>query len=218
MNVEDLKNYLIQEGLAETPKEGEEDDFFFTCTVDIASAIARYAHRNQKRDNGLEYYSHPYMCMRRYQAFVGIANDPFCIDSDLMVRLDLPTFEGIQEVCLMHDVVEDTDVTMDEIKAIFDECGYKTYYTMYIEDALKRITHDKSEPYEVYMQKVIGNPRSAMAKFMDLIDNLNLTGLRQLTTKEARRAKRYINYCKMIEDKYHFLQKIYVYFAIRDKE
>ena len=63
-----------------------------------------------------------------------------------MIKNNVP-FDGVQEVCLLHDVVEDTEFTLDDVRDIYMECGFENYFDMYIKDALERITHDKTVDY-----------------------------------------------------------------------
>ena len=180
-------------------------------TVDIALAISLYAHRNQQRENDTPYYVHPFSCMTLYRNFVGIVEGKHdCIDLDLMDCYDIP-FHGVQEVALLHDVLEDTDVTIDEIEEVFEEFGEKTYFNLYIKQALLLITHNKSESYEVYIDKLLGNPIASICKMMDLTDNMNMLGLRRLTDTELNRTIRYAKYFKQINDKWRFLTNVSLY-------
>ena len=60
----------------------------------------------------------------------------------------------------------------------------------------------------MYIEKVLKNPTSAFVKMVDLMDNLNLFGLKKLGDKEYERAQRYLYYYKLINDKYHFIEEV----------
>lgn len=181
------------------------------CTVDLALAICIYAHRDQQRENGNRYYMHPIACRERYKNFVGIVDDEYdCIDLDLMNKYGIP-FEGVQEVALLHDVLEDTDITLEEMEEAFDEFGVKTYFNLYIKQALLLITHDKGEGYDIYVDRMLVNPIASICKMMDLTDNMNMLGLVQLNEKELQRTIGYAKYVKQINDKWHFLENVNLY-------
>lgn len=203
---EKMKEYFKGKGLAEKQYED-----LLTCTVNIAMAISSYAHRNQFRENGKEYSVHPYSCMDLYRDFVGIEEDSYdCIDLDLMYKYGIP-FEGVQEVALLHDILEDTEVTLDEIEKIFTEFGYSTYFYLYIRQPLILITHDKSEDYEIYIDRMLVNPIASICKMMDLTDNMNMLGLASLKDRELDRTIRYAKYFKQINDKWHFIENLQLY-------
>ena len=110
-----IKEHLINNGYA-----NKEFKNAINGTVDIALAIAVYAHKDQRRENEKPYYVHPFSCMTLYRNFVGILeNQHDCIDLDLMDCCDIP-FHGVQEVALLHDVLEDTDITINEIEEVFE--------------------------------------------------------------------------------------------------
>jgi (p)ppGpp synthase/HD superfamily hydrolase len=201
-----MKEYWMSKGLEEKQYED-----MLTCTVNIAMAISIYAHREQRRENGISYSEHPYSCMNLYRDFVGIEEDSYdCIDLDLMYKHNIP-FEGVQEVALLHDVLEDTEVVLDEIEEMFNDFGYATYFELYIKQALILITHDKSESYEIYIDRMLVNPVASICKMMDLTDNMNMLGLASLKDSELDRTIRYAKYFKQINDKWHFIENMMLY-------
>lgn len=189
----------------------EEYETSFNGTVDIALAISIYAHREQQRENGIPYYLHPISCMNLYRNFVGIIeDDPHCIDLNLMEDYYIP-FKGVQEVALLHDVLEDTDITLDEIEKSFALFGEKTYFNLYIKQALLLITHDKKEGYDVYIDRLLVNPIASLCKMLDMTDNMNMLGLSNLSDSALERTIGYAKYCKQINDKWHFIENMQAY-------
>ena len=184
----------------------EELKGYDTSSVYLAMEICEYAHRNQKRENGEEYANHPSRLLQSYRDLVGIGpGDYFCIDTDLMHKYNLP-YDGVQEVCLLHDVIEDTEFTLDDVRDIYVECGFENYYDMYIKNALKCITHIKSMDYESYIKICLTNPISALVKFLDLQDNLRVIDLIELNEDNHQRCQRYLRYMYWINDVYHFIE------------
>lgn len=63
---------------------------------------------------------------------------------------------------LLHDVVEDTDVTIDDLRKDFpDE----------VVEAVKLLTHDKSEDYFSYLEKIKKNQYALAVKLADITHN-----------------------------------------------
>lgn len=86
-------------------------------------------------------------------------------------------------VSLLHDVVEDTDMTfIDLARYDFDD---------EIIGALKLITHDKSVPYMDYVRKIKKNPIAAKAKKVELEHNSDLTRLADVNDKAKERVEKY---------------------------
>ena len=201
-----MKEFFMNKGFTEKQYED-----MLTCTVNIALMISSYAHRKQYRENGNSYSVHPYSCMNLYRDFVGIEEDSYdCIDLDLMYKHNIP-FEGVQEVALLHDVLEDTEISLNEIEEMFNDFGYATYFELYIKQALILITHDKSESYEIYIDRMLVNPVASICKMMDLTDNMNMLGLASLKDNELDRTIRYAKYFKQINDKWHFIENMVLY-------
>ena len=175
-------------------------------SVYLAMEIMEYAHKDQKRENGEEYANHPARCLVTYRDLIGLSPEGNGnIDEDLICRYRVP-FKGVQEVCLLHDVVEDTEFTLEDIKDIYTECGLEEYFIMYIEDALTRITHDKTVDYADYIKICLRNPISALVKMLDLNDNLNVLSLTRYDEERYHRAQGYLFYTLIINDAYHFVE------------
>lgn len=201
-----IQDYLIKTGVS---KERVESGA--TSSVYLAMEIMEYAHRNQKRENGEDYAEHPARCLTSYRNLIGIGpNGDGLMDKDIMYHNNIP-FDGVQEVCLLHDVVEDTELTVKDVRDIYVECGFENFFDIYIKDALERITHDKSVDYGEYIKVVLQNPISAMVKMMDLQDNLYVLDLVDFTEKKYHRAQGYLFWTFIINEAYHFLENVQKY-------
>ncbi len=200
-NLMKIHDYLLSKGVAKERIENSD-----CSTVELASEIMEYAHRNQKRENGEDYANHPTRVLWYYRDLVGIVpGDCFCIDKDAMLEHGIP-FQGVQEVCLLHDVIEDSELTLEDVKAIYVDCGFKDYFELYMEDALKRITHDKKEDYWPYIEKCVLNPVSAIVKMMDLQDNLRVVDLTSFDESKLKRSFNYLSYFAFINKIHQFLE------------
>ena len=198
---ERIDNFLMQQGYTE-----KDIEFLNSSSEYIAQQISMFAHRSQKRINGENYFSHSYGVMQSYRNLVGIVeNDYFCLDKDLLLSYSLP-YDGVQEVCLLHDVLEDTEVTMEEIEEVFTQFSLGSYFRLYIKQPLSLITHDKSEDYPTYIAKLIDNPVASLVKLLDLANNMNPATLTKLGDFEFDRICKYAYFSKLINDIWHFLE------------
>ena len=69
-------------------------------------------------------------------------------------------------VALLHDILEDTDTTIDELKSLGLEDN--------IIEAIECITRLEEESYKEYIKRVAGNLIAKKVKILDLEDNLNI--------------------------------------------
>ena len=91
-----------------------------------ALQFARQKHKDQVRKNGTPYIVHP-LRMACYAVAIGIKDD------------------NIIATVLLHDVVEDTNVTFDELEKNFSP---------EVIEGLKLLTHDKNVDYLEYIRKI----------------------------------------------------------------
>lgn len=101
-----------------------------------ALQIALEAHEGQKDKVDIPYVLHPII--------VGLMGEN----------------EAERVVGFLHDVVEDTNVTFEDLEKEFDK---------EIIDALKLLTHDKKESYWTYIDR-IANSSNAIAKAVKISD------------------------------------------------
>ena len=85
---------------------------------------------------------------------------------------------------ILHDVVEDTDVTMDELQALGLPESVLT--------AVALLTHDKENvPYDNYVKNLKPNPIARAVKMADLRHNMDIRRLPKVTEKDAIRMDKY---------------------------
>ena len=85
-------------------------------------------------------------------------------------------------VAWLHDVVEDSDITINTIMEMF---GGETTA------AVNAITHRKGESWADYLTRVKGNKIAKAVKIADLIDNSNLSRLPTVTANDIKRQAKY---------------------------
>lgn len=86
-------------------------------------------------------------------------------------------------VALLHDVVEDTEVTLEELANDFPT---------EVVDAIGLMTHDPAVPYLEYVRQIGQNPIARRVKLADLKHNMDIT---RIDTPDAKALSR-------INDKY----------------
>ena len=87
-------------------------------------------------------------------------------------------------VAILHDVVEDTEITFNQLEDDFSGS---------VIEALKLLTHDKSVPYDDYIINLKDNPIAKKVKLADLKHNSDSSRLEHITTKDINRLEKYKN-------------------------
>ena len=123
-----------------------------------AMNIAYNAHMNQFDKAGVPYIYHP---------------------THLAEQMDTET-ECI--VALLHDVVEDTEVTFQELEKDFSK---------EVIESIRLLTHGDDVNYMEYIKELSQNPIAKKVKIADLIHNSDETRLEKITIKDVARRERY---------------------------
>ncbi len=116
-------------------------------------------HKDQKDKSGLPYVFHPWHVAES-------------MDDEISTV-----------VALLHDVVEDTDTTMEDIRAM----GFPEEVCR----SLGLLTHDKNTAYEEYIVRISADPVAAKVKLSDLKHNSDLTRLPEHDAKALIRLEKY---------------------------
>lgn len=124
-----------------------------------AYEIAYMAHKNQKDKGGTEYINHPVAV----SALVGSLEEKI--------------------VALLHDVVEDTRVTLEELKSF----GFNDN----IIAAIDAISKKDGESIDDYMNRVKNNKLACSVKKADLLHNMDMSRLKVVNKKDLERLAKY---------------------------
>ena len=138
----------------------------YTPLTKRAIQFAFDAHRGQYDKSGLPYITHP-----------------------LHVAESMET-EDECVVALLHDVLEDTDITIEYLTRI----GISDRQIA----ALKLLCHDDSVPYLEYVQAIRVDPIARKVKLADLHHNSDLTRLNVITIQDIERVEKYKQAIEMI--------------------
>ena len=101
------------------------------------------------------------------------------------------TDEDTTTVALLHDVVEDTPYTFEDLTAM----GFPER----IIDALRLLTHGPEVPYLEYVAALKHNPIARAVKLADLRHNSDLTRLDQVDRRALDRVEKYRTAMTLLE-------------------
>ena len=129
--------------------------------IDIALAIAKKAHAGQVDKAGVDYIQHP-----------------------LYMASQVKT-EQEKAVALLHDVLEDSDITAADLLAY----GLSNE----VVTAVQTLTKKKGQSYQDYLEKVKSNNLARVVKLADLKHNSDLSRLKTVSNTDYERVKKYKN-------------------------
>ena len=98
-----------------------------------------------------------------------------------------------QIVGILHDVVEDTPVTLDMLRL--------EGFSEEVLDAISCITKNEDEEYADFIDRVITNPLATQVKLYDLEDNMNRDRIPFPTERDEQRFRKYEKYHKIVASK-----------------
>ncbi len=131
----------------------------YTQLTKKALQLAYRAHHGQTDKSGLPYIHHP-------------------------IHLAEQMTEEYAAVCaLLHDVVEDTEYTFEDLE--------KEGFPAEVIEALRLLTHDDAEDYLDYVRRIRTNPIASAVKKADLMHNSDLSRLETVTERDRMRLDKY---------------------------
>ena len=139
----------------------------YTEMTKKAMKLCFEAHKDQKDKSGMPYVFHPYHLAEQME------------DEDTTVT------------ALLHDVLEDTPLTLEDLRAM----GFNER----VLEALALMTHDESIPYMDYVAKLRTNEIARAVKLADLRHNSDLTRLDTVDDRALRRAGKYRQAIALLE-------------------
>ena len=131
----------------------------YTSLTKKALRLCFDAHREQVDKTGLPYVFHPFHLAEQMK-------------------------DEYTTVCaLLHDVVEDTDYTPEDLRGM----GFPNE----VVDALELLTHDPAVPYMDYVKLIAENPIARKVKMADLRHNSDLSRLDEVDEWALKRNEKY---------------------------
>lgn len=134
--------------------------------LEKAIEIAVEAYRGQIDKAGKEYILHPMRVMLRGRN-----------DTEMIVGI-------------LHDVVEDTPITIDMLRL--------EGFSEDILTAIECVTKRRGESYGTFIDRVLTNPLATQVKLYDMEDNMNRDRIPYPTPKDEARFRKYEKYHKVI--------------------
>jgi (p)ppGpp synthase/HD superfamily hydrolase len=133
-------------------------------TLDEALRVAVDAHAGQLDKAGKPYILHPLR---------------------VMMTVESPSLDSARKVAILHDVVEDSEWTVESLHARFG-------LTAEEQAALRLLSHAHDADYDAYVETLASDPLARAVKIADLRDNLDVTRLEQVTERDAKRISKYL--------------------------
>jgi (p)ppGpp synthase/HD superfamily hydrolase len=140
----------------------------YTPETKKAMKLCFAAHKEQKDKSGLPYVFHPFHLAEQM------------------------TDEETTVVALLHDVVEDSPYTFDDLK----EMGFSEAVLV----ALRLLTHNDDSPYMDYVAAIKKNPIARAVKLADLRHNSDLSRMDEVTETTLARREKYLAAIRLLEE------------------
>ena len=140
----------------------------YTQLTKKAMKLSFVAHKDQVDKSGLPYVFHPFHLAEQMED------------------------ELTATVALLHDVVEDSEYTFDDLR--------KMEFPDTVVDALVLMTHSKDTPYLTYIARLKGNPLAKAVKMADLRHNSDLSRLEIVDQKALDRVEKYKKAMAILEE------------------
>ncbi len=131
----------------------------YTEQTEKAMKLCFCAHKDQTDKVGVPYVFHPFHLAEQMPDEISVT------------------------VALLHDVVEDTDYTLEDLGGM----GFAPE----VLEAVALLTHDPAVPYEEYLIPIKANPIARRVKLADLTHNSDSTRVREVTPGMEARWEKY---------------------------
>jgi len=131
----------------------------YTSSTKRAIKIMFDAHKDQVDKSGMPYVFHPWHVAEQMED------------------------ENTTIVALLHDVVEDTEMTFSDLE--------KFGFSNEVIEALKLLTHKPEVDYFEYIEGLSDNAIATRVKMADLQHNMDLSRLSTVTEKDVKRYEKY---------------------------
>lgn len=139
----------------------------YTPMTKVALKLCFEAHKDQIDKSNMPYVFHPFHLAEQMQ------------DEETTI------------VALLHDVVEDTDYTLEDLRAM----GFSNR----VLEAIALMTHAPEVPYMDYVAQIKTNPIAKAVKLADLRHNSDMSRLDFVTPYDEIRAEKYKNAILLLE-------------------
>ncbi len=143
--------------IIKSKKEGEKN--MGASELDKAIAIASKAHTGQVDKAGQPYILHPLRLMLKF------------------------TNEEQRITAVLHDVVEDSDVSLNDLKS--------EGFSEKVIEAINCLSKKASENYDDFILRISKNDLASAVKIEDIKDNIDITRIDKLSSEDLARVDKY---------------------------
>lgn len=140
----------------------------YTPNTKKAMKLCFEAHKDQTDKSGIPYVFHPFHLAEQMET------------------------EETTIVALLHDVVEDTNYTLEDLA----DMGFGES----VIEALSLLTHDDEVEYMDYVRAIKENPIARAVKLADLRHNSDLSRMDEITEKVLERRAKYLKAMAILEE------------------
>ena len=140
----------------------------YTPITKKALKLCFEAHKEQVDKSGMPYVFHPFHLAEQMKT------------------------EETTVVALLHDLVEDTDYTIEDLMSM----GFSKSIT----DAIALMTHANDVEYMDYVREIKNNPIAKAVKLADLKHNSDLSRLDDINEKALQRKEKYQKAIALLEE------------------
>ena len=140
----------------------------YTPKTKMALKLCFKAHKEQVDKSGMPYVFHPFHLAEQMNT------------------------EETTIVALLHDLVEDTDYTIEDLV----DMGFDKSIT----DAIALMTHADNVAYMDYVRAIRDNPIAKTVKLADLKHNSDLTRLETVDEKALSRREKYLKAIAILQE------------------
>lgn len=140
----------------------------YTPMTKKALKLCFAAHRDQTDKSGMPYVFHPFHLAEQMKD------------------------EYTTIVALLHDVVEDTDITFDDLAA--------EGFPEEVISALRLLTHEDGVEYMDYVARIKDNPIAVAVKLADLKHNSDTSRLDTVDEKALKRVEKYAEAIQLLTE------------------
>ena len=167
--------------------EGSKDEAFLKHFSQTQKALrtARRAHEGQRDKAGRPYIYHP-LSVCYILSGIPPYDDRLLDDDFFTTPILLETKEDcdLMATALLHDVLEDTEVTLEDLISE----GFCPFVTEHV----RMLTHKKSQRYDYYLNSLHGDPQACLLKVADMLHNSNLKRTKEPTKLLKQWRERYV--------------------------
>ena len=142
--------------------------------------FAENAHREQKRNSGEPYFNHVFATAKN------------------IADLGMPSL--LIAAGLLHDVIEDTFITIDDLKNLG--------FSKRVCDCVSLLTKDESLTYDQNIERILSSLDACKVKFNDLTHNMMPSRLKSLSAENLSKLSQYFISYKRIKDKINLFKTL----------